>query len=132
MFNRKSHTTVLLVTVCVAVMSAFMAAPKAVASELNQKSTITFSAPFEVSGKVLPAGTYVFKLVGLGTDNVVQILNDKETHAYATVLTSPNYRERATQDTVIRFAESAAGSPPAIAAWFYEGRHTGHEFPLTR
>ena len=36
--------------------------PSAKADEWNKKTVVTFSAPVEVPGKVLPEGTYVFKL----------------------------------------------------------------------
>ena len=37
--------------------------PKAFADESNKKTVMTFSAPVEIPGKALPAGTYVFKLL---------------------------------------------------------------------
>ena len=57
----KGLGTVLCLTVlCIIV------APKAKADEWNQKTVVTFSAPVEVPGvgqHILPAGTYVFKLM---------------------------------------------------------------------
>ena len=69
-------TGLCLIVLCV------LAAPKAKADEWNQKTIVTFSAPVEVPGvgqHILPAGTYVFKLMNSLSDrNIVQILNVRE------------------------------------------------------
>jgi hypothetical protein len=98
----------------------------------NKKTVVTFSAPVEVPGagaQVLPAGTYVFKLLDSQSDrNIVQILNKNQTHVFTTILAIPNYRLKATDKTVMTFAERAAGDPEAIRAWFYPGDNYGQEF----
>ena len=78
---------------------------------------------------MLPAGTYVFKiLVSQSNRHVVQIFNEAETKVYATILAIPNYRLKATDKTVITFSERPAGQPEALRAWFYPGRNWGEEF----
>jgi hypothetical protein len=98
----------------------------------NKRTSVTFSGPVEIPGigaQVLPAGTYVFRLLDSQSDrNIVQILNADESHVYATILAIPNYRLRATDKTVMSFAERAAGEPQAIRAWFYPGDNSGQEF----
>ena len=98
----------------------------------NKKTTVTFSAPVEIPGvgaQVLPAGMYVFKLLdSLSDRHIVQVFNKDESHVYATILAIPNYRLRATDKTVMTFAERAAGEPQAIRAWFYPGDNSGQEF----
>jgi len=98
----------------------------------NKRTSVTFSAPVEIPGvgaQVLPAGTYVFKLLDSQSDrHIVQIFNKDESHLYATILAIPNYRLRATDKTVMTFAERAAGDPQAIRAWFYPGDNSGQEF----
>jgi len=96
----------------------------------NKKTTLTFSQPFEIpGGQVLPAGTYVFKLLDSSTDrNIVQIFNEDQTHVYATILAIPNYRLHAPENTILNFEERPAGSPVAIKAWFHPGDTLGHEF----
>jgi hypothetical protein len=98
----------------------------------NKRTSVTFSAPFEIPGvgaQVLPAGTYVFRLLDSQSNrNIVQIFNADESHVYATILAIPNYRLRATDKTVMTFAERAAGDPQAIRAWFYPGDNSGQEF----
>jgi hypothetical protein len=98
----------------------------------DKKTTVTFSAPVEIPGvgaQVLPAGTYVFRLLdSLSDRNIVQIFNKDESHVYATILAIPNYRLKATDKTVMTFAERAVGDPQAIRAWFYPGDNWGQEF----
>ncbi len=98
----------------------------------NKRTSVTFSGPVEIPGvgaQVLPAGTYVFRLLDSQSDrNIVQIFNADESHIYATILAIPNYRLRATDKTVMTFAERAAGEPQAIRAWFYPGDNSGQEF----
>jgi len=96
---------------------------------------ITFSGPVEIPGvhlagwSVLPAGTYVFKILDSQSDrHIVQIFSKDETTIYATILAIPNYRLRATDKTVMTFAERPAGQPEALRAWFYPGRNWGEEF----
>jgi len=98
----------------------------------NKRTSVTFSGPVEIPGvgaQVLPAGTYVFKLLDSASDrHVVQVFNRDESHVYATILAIPNYRLKATDKTVITFAERPAGEPQAIRAWFYPGDNSGQEF----
>ena len=110
-------------------------APGAKADDWNKKTTITFSGPVEIPGVhlagwgVLPAGTYVFKIMDSQTDrHIVQIFNKDETTIYATILAIPNYRLKATDKTVITFRERPAGEPEALRAWFYPGMQWGEEF----
>ena len=102
------------------------------ADEWNNKTVMTFDEPFEVPGvgaQILPAGTYVFKILGdPGDRNIVQILNQSEDHVFTTILAIPNYRLRATDKTVLTFRERGEGQPEAIHAWFYPGHEWGEEF----
>jgi len=78
---------------------------------------------------VLPAGTYVFKILDSQSDrHIVQIFSKDELTVYATILAIPNYRLKATDKTVITFRERPAGQPEALRAWFYPGRNWGEEF----
>jgi hypothetical protein len=103
--------------------------PRLNASEFDEKTILTFSAPVEVPGKVLPAGTYVFKLLdSVSSRDIVQIFDKNESRLYSTILAVPNYRLQPTDKPVVWFAERPSGSPPAIEAWFYPGRDYGEEF----
>jgi len=110
-------------------------APTAKADEWNRKTTITFSGPVEIPGvhlagwSILPAGTYVFKILDSQSDrHIVQIFSKDESTIYATILAIPNYRLKTTDKTVITFRERPAGEPEALRAWFYPGRNWGEEF----
>src|ERR1019366_4700319 len=96
----------------------------------NKTTTLSFSQPFEIpGGQVLPAGTYVFKLLDSPYDrDIVQIFNEDQTHVYATILAIPNRRLHAPENTIMNFTERAAGSPVAIKAWFHPGERYGQEF----
>ena len=111
-------------------------APSVKADDWNKKTKVTFNQPVEIPGvgaQVLPAGTYVFKLLDSPSDrHIVQVFNEDMTHVYATILAIPNYRLRATDKTVMTFRERAAGQPQAIRAWFYPGRQWGDEFVYPR
>jgi hypothetical protein len=116
-------------------LCASLLAPSALADAWNRKTVVTFSGPVEIPGVhlagwgVLPAGTYVFKILdSLSDRHIVQIFNKEETTIYATILAIPNYRLKATDKTVMTFAERAAGEPEALRAWFYPGRNWGEEF----
>ena len=122
-------------TVCgIALLSAVLI-PGARADAWDRKTTITFSGPVEIPGVhlkgwgVLPAGTYVFKILNSQSDrHIVQIFNKEETTVYATILAIPNYRLQTTDKTVVTFRERPAGEPEALRAWFYPGRNWGEEF----
>ena len=119
---------------CMALMGAILA-PNARADDWNRETVITFSGPVEIPGvhlkgwRVLPAGTYVFKILDSQSDrHIVQIFNKDKTTVYATILAIPNFRLQATDKTVITFRERPAGQPEALRAWFYPGRNWGEEF----
>jgi len=119
---------------CAALICAALS-PSVKADDWNRKTVITFSNPVETPGvhikgwAVLPAGTYVFKILDSASDrHIVQIFNQDETVVYATILAIPNYRLRATDKTVMTFRERPVGQPEALRAWFYPGHNWGEEF----
>ena len=132
-----NRLNIVAMTLCLALV--FVAFPSdGKADQWNKKTTVTFSQPVEIPGvgaQVLPAGTYVFKLLDSSSDrHIVQVFNVRGDHVYATILAIPNYRLRTTDKTVMTFGERAAGEPEAIRAWFYPGANWGEEFvyPKTR
>ena len=119
---------------CLALIGATFS-PSAKADDYNKKTTLTFSQPIEIPPlhikgfRVLPAGTYVFKLINSSSDrHIVQIFNKNETRIFATILAIPNYRLQPKGKTVITFSEAVQGEPQAIRAWFYPGANWGEEF----
>jgi hypothetical protein len=104
-------------------------APTAPADEWNKKTIITVNEPIQVPNLVLPAGTYVIKLLSSPSDrHIVQIFNADENHLFTTILAIPNYRLQPTGKTVITFWETPPGQPKALRAWFYPGDNFGQEF----
>jgi hypothetical protein len=90
---------------------------------------VTFSEPVQVPGKVLQAGTYVFRLLDdQANRHIVQIFNQDHTALITTVMAIPNERLQPTDKTVLLYDERPADQPIALAAWFYPGDNTGQEF----
>jgi hypothetical protein len=113
---------------CVMMLGAGLS-PKAAADERDKKTIVTFSAPVEVPGKALPAGTYVFKLLDSSSNrNIVQIFDKDEKQLLATILAIPDYRLKPTDKPVIKFEERPSGTPEAIKAFFYPGDEYGLQF----
>jgi hypothetical protein len=95
----------------------------------NQRTYFTFSAPVELPGKTLPAGTYLFKLVDSPSNrHVVQVFDKDEKTIHATILAIPAQRLEPSDEPEVRFMEVAANQPAAIRTWWYPGRTIGHEF----
>jgi len=129
--KQKDRFKIVAVGFCLFLMAlAFL--PSGMADTWNKKTMVTFSGPVEVPGvgaQVLPAGTYMFKLMDSSSNrNIVQIFSEDGTHVYTTILAIPNYRLKPTDKTVITFRERAEGKPEAIRAWFYPGMQWGQEF----
>jgi len=119
---------------CLGLMGAAFS-PSVKADALDRKTEITFSRPVQIPAVhqpgwgVLPAGTYVFKIVeSTSTRDIVQITSKDGLTVYATILAIPNLRLKVTDKTVVTFRERPAGQPEAIQAWFYPGRAFGEEF----
>ena len=130
----KSHKLQIIVLSLVAIAALF-ASSNANADTWNKATKITFPEPVEVSGTVLPSGTYWFQLLDSPADrHIVQIWNADRSRLITTILALPNYRLRPSGDTVVKFAERPSGTPEAVKAWFYPGDNFGQEFvyPKTR
>jgi len=117
----------------VMVLLAGMAAlpfTKAKADEWNKETKVTLSAPMEIPGRVLPAGTYVFELADSQSDrNIVQVFNDDKTQIIATVEAIPAFRLEPSDTTIItRSVEQPAGSPEVLSRWFFAGDQDGVAF----
>ncbi|HEX5229422.1 MAG TPA: hypothetical protein VFW44_17030 [Bryobacteraceae bacterium] len=104
-------------------------APSARADEWNKLTVMTVNEPIQVPNKVLPAGTYVMKLLDSPSDrHIVQIFDKDQKHLMTTILAIPNYRIQPTGKTVYTFWETPPGQPKALRAWFYPGDNFGQEF----
>jgi hypothetical protein len=105
-------------------------APSVRADAWNKRTVVTFHQPVEIPRVVLGPGTYVVKLVdSLSNRDIVQFLNERENHVFATVLAIPDYEPNFTPDhTIFTFEERAANAPQALKTWFYPGDNYGEEF----
>jgi len=104
-------------------------APTAKADDWDKRTVLTFNEPVEIPGKVLSAGTYVFKLADSESDRtVVQVFTQDEQHLVATVIAIPSYRPDPADKTIVTFEERPSGSPEALHKWYYPGDNFGLEF----
>jgi hypothetical protein len=103
--------------------------PAAKSAEWDPRTTVTFSAPVEVPGMVLPAGTYVFQLEdNPGFLNVLRIYNQDATRLVTTVMTVNGYRERPSGKALFTLEERSGGTPQALHTFFEPGKNYGHVF----
>ncbi len=118
-----------LAMLSISVLGFGLMAVRATADEYDKKTIVTFSAPVEVPGRVLPAGTYVFKLLDSPSDrHIVQIYDADEKKLYANILAVPDYRLKPSDKPVLRFEERPSGQPEALEAFFYPGDDYGQQF----
>jgi hypothetical protein len=102
----------------------------AVAQETNvsERTFLTFSNTFELPGLTLQPGTYVFKLADSSSRNVVQVWTRDEKEMLGHWLFVQAERPRVTEDNVVMFRETPAGTPPAVQYWYFPGERIGKEF----
>jgi hypothetical protein len=125
----KRTTIAKTVVIILFVLAVVLVIPAAHADQNNQETTVTFSQPVQIPGRVLPAGTYVFVLPDEALDHfVVHVFNADHTTLIATLLTATAERPRPADSTVFGLAQRASGQPEAIVTWFYPGETSGHEF----
>ena len=110
-----------------------MFAPAVKADEWNKKTDITINQPIKVQDTVLPAGSYVIKLLDSSQDRyIVQIFNAEENHLITTGFTVPALKSHAPDTSEFKFYESETGEPAQLHTWFYPGDSTGYEFRAGR
>jgi len=119
----------ILATCCGIGLAAGALAFRAQADQWDKKTIITVDKTIQVQDRVLPAGTYVFKLLDSPSNrHVVQIFNEDQSHIIDTVMAIPNYRLQPTGHSRFLFYETPQGAAPALRAWFYPGDNFGQEF----
>lgn len=96
---------------------------------LDKLAYLTFSAPVQVPGGTLNAGTYRFHLTNPVTSrNVMQVLSTDGTIVYGMFNTIADRRTSVTDDPIVTFRETPAGVAPAIRSLFYGAEYKGYEF----
>jgi hypothetical protein len=113
--------------ICLMLLGIFFV-PKGRADLADKKTIVTINQSIQVPGKVLPAGTYVFKLLNSNDTTLVSIFNADETHLIATIQGISDSRIQISDKTALQFEERPSGQPEALKAWFYPGEDSGVEF----
>ena len=117
-----------LLALCAAGLLATFS-PTTNADQWDKKTYVTFSDSVEIPGQILPAGTYVFKLLNSNSErHIVQIFTEDQSQLTATVAAIPVQRPDPRGHTTITFDERPGNSPMALHAWFYPGDTIGQEF----
>lgn len=108
---------------------AVMTPTPASAVTYDKLAYLTFTAPVQVPGATLNAGTYRFHLTNPDTSrNVLQVLSNDGAIVYAMFHTIPDSRTALTQDPFVTFRETPVGVPPPVRTLFYGGEYHGYEF----
>lgn len=123
------NTKKLLNVVFSAVIACAVSIPLARANEADQLTKVTFGEAVEIPGKILPAGSYWFVLVG-DTFNrkTVRIYSSDWRTVYATEVTVDTRHLEPASDMTITFAERNSSQPQALLEWRFPGETVGHEF----
>lgn len=91
----------------------------------NKRTFLTFSAPVQVPGTTLSAGTYVFRLANPNAQTIWQVLDGRERRVLSTFYDVPSPRRttadlnRAGGRPVVIMGETPQGIPPAIRVLYY-------------
>jgi hypothetical protein len=93
----------------------------------GNEATVTFDHPVEVPGKVLPAGTYVFRTTD--NDKLVRVLSANYKEVFAIFYAVPAYRSAThNDDSFVQLHKTPAGAPQEIDELFVAGQTTGYQF----
>src|SRR5260370_8138411 len=103
-------------------------APQGRADAWDKKTIVTINGPIQVPGKVLPAGTYVFKVLDYNARTVVEIFNADETHLVPTLHGIPDRRNEAAGDPIIHLDQLSPDHPDAQKPWFYPADYAALPF----
>jgi len=118
--------------ICLMLLGGTFFVSKVRADEFDKKTIMTVNEPVQVPGKVLPAGTYVLKLLDSNDPTLVAIYNADEMHLITTIQAIPGFRAEAPDKVILQFEERPSGQPEALTAWFYPGDNFGVEFVYPR
>jgi len=114
--------------ICLMLLAGTFFVPKVRADVSDKKTIVTVNEPIQVPGKVLPAGTYVFKLLDSNDRTLVAIYDADEMHVITTIQGIPGFRTETPDKAILQLEERPSGQPEALKAWFYPGDNFGVEF----
>lgn len=105
----------------------------------NEISTFTTEEPVEVAGVILPAGTYVIRVVDQTSGetynrNVVQITSEDLKQVFVTAAASARPAKTDPDSTIplFEYYTAAAGQPKALRTWYPAGTKTGRDIVYPR
>jgi len=108
---------------------AMFTATQTHADEWDKMTQLTFTQPVQVPGKVLPAGTYVFRLYNSAANrHIVRIFQNDNKPPVTTVQAIASQQTEPAGTTVITYAERPSNEPVALDMWFYPGDKIGQQF----
>ena len=113
---------------CLMLLGGTYFVPKVRADESDKKTIVTVNEPIQVPRKLLPAGTYVFKLMDSNDLTLVAIFNHDESHLITTVQGISDSRMETPDKAILQLEERPSGQPEALKAWFYPGENFGVGF----
>ena len=90
----------------------------------SSERVLSFNLPVEIPGARLPAGVYIFRLLG---PQLLQVQSITRSKVYATFFTIPSSPVGDTNRESIKFEVTGEDATPRIVAWYVPGA-TGHEF----
>jgi hypothetical protein len=114
--------------ICLMLFGATLFVPKVRADESDKKTIMTVNEPIQVPGKVLPAGTYVLKLVDPNERTLVAIYNADERHLITMIQGIPDSRMETPEKVILQLEDQPDGGPEALKTWFYPGDNAGVQF----
>src|ERR1700689_1040177 len=94
-------------------LAAAIAVPRLRADETNKKTTMTFSAPVEISGETLPTGTYTFKTLDNDRDLVLVMVRD-DSHLITIVRAIPVENTSTSDKARVELTEGVGNSPEVM------------------
>ena len=122
------RVTSIATALVLAVFAVLVSGVAAQQTNTSERTFLTFSNTVEMPGVTLPAGTYVFKLADTGSRNVVQVWNEQENQMLGQWLFVQAERPEVSEENVVMFRETPAGSTPAVQYWYFPGEKVGKEF----
>jgi hypothetical protein len=114
-----------------AVLLALSLSSGAKADNWDKKTVVAFDQDVEIPGQVLPAGTYVFKLLRSSSERfVVQVWDQDESQLLATLMTTGDSYPNPSGEAyfVLDTTGTDEGYPPAVVSWFFAGSDDGRDF----
>jgi len=123
-----------LISTAAATIAVTLITASAFAQATERKTSIlTFSAPVQVPGTTLQAGTYVLEAATPASDIVWRVMDAHRQHVLAYMFYRPlrrtwNQAAAGNGKPLIQLYETPAGTPPALKIVYYPGDTWGYEF----